>query len=62
MIVNLGVTGGAHRLWTHRTYTANVRLRIFLMLAQSAALQNHIYEWVSNLYSDNNIVGIIRSK
>ncbi|XP_066141308.1 acyl-CoA Delta-9 desaturase-like isoform X2 [Euwallacea fornicatus] len=41
----IGVTGGSHRLWTHRTYQANLPLRILLMVAQTAALQNDIYEW-----------------
>jgi len=42
---NLGVAGGAHRLWSHRSYKANFPLRIFLMLAQTSALQNDIYVW-----------------
>ncbi|XP_030767540.1 acyl-CoA desaturase-like [Sitophilus oryzae] len=41
----LGITAGAHRLWSHRSYKAKLPLRIFLMLAQSAALQNNIYVW-----------------
>ncbi|XP_076251322.1 acyl-CoA Delta-9 desaturase-like isoform X2 [Rhynchophorus ferrugineus] len=41
-----GITAGAHRLWAHRTYKANLPLRIFLMFAQCAALQNDIHEWV----------------
>ncbi|XP_050299642.1 uncharacterized protein LOC126738382 isoform X2 [Anthonomus grandis grandis] len=46
MIAGFGITAGAHRLWAHRSYTANLPLRIFLMIAQSAALQNDIHEWV----------------
>uniref|UniRef100_A0A8D8V0D8 Acyl-CoA Delta(11) desaturase n=1 Tax=Cacopsylla melanoneura TaxID=428564 RepID=A0A8D8V0D8_9HEMI len=41
-----GVTAGAHRLWSHRTYSAKWPLRLLLMLAQTMAFQNHIYEWV----------------
>ncbi|XP_072400175.1 acyl-CoA Delta-9 desaturase-like isoform X2 [Diabrotica undecimpunctata] len=41
-----GVTGGAHRLWAHRAYKAKLPFRIWLMLGQTAALQNDIYEWV----------------
>uniref|UniRef100_A0A1A9WN17 Fatty acid desaturase domain-containing protein n=1 Tax=Glossina brevipalpis TaxID=37001 RepID=A0A1A9WN17_9MUSC len=41
-----GVTGGAHRLWTHRSYKANLPLRIILMLCYSAAGQNSLYDWV----------------
>ncbi|CAG9765375.1 unnamed protein product [Ceutorhynchus assimilis] len=46
MFAGFGITAGAHRLWAHRSYTANLPLRIFLMIAQSAALQNDIHEWV----------------
>ena len=35
----MGVTGGAHRLWSHRSYKAKVPMRILLMLMQSAAHQ-----------------------
>ncbi|KAH1021468.1 hypothetical protein HUJ04_010977 [Dendroctonus ponderosae] len=45
MYAAFGITAGAHRLWAHRSYTAKLPLRIFLMLAQSAALQNDIHEW-----------------
>ncbi|XP_072881356.1 acyl-CoA desaturase-like [Hemitrygon akajei] len=41
----LGVTAGAHRLWSHRSYTATTPLRVFLAIANSMAFQNHIYEW-----------------
>ncbi|RWS03008.1 stearoyl-CoA desaturase 5-like protein, partial [Dinothrombium tinctorium] len=41
----LGVTAGAHRLWSHRAYKAKLPLRIFLAIMQSVAGQNHIYEW-----------------
>ncbi|NXD15087.1 ACOD desaturase, partial [Nothocercus nigrocapillus] len=46
-VVNaLGITAGAHRLWSHRTYKATLPLRIFLTIANSVAFQNDIYEWV----------------
>ena len=41
----MGVTCGAHRLWSHRSYEASLPLRIFLMLLNSASLQNDILEW-----------------
>ncbi|XP_075585788.1 acyl-CoA desaturase 1 isoform X2 [Dermatophagoides farinae] len=41
----LGITAGAHRLWSHRSYKAKFPLRLFLALAQTMAVQNHIYEW-----------------
>ncbi|TNN80913.1 Acyl-CoA desaturase [Liparis tanakae] len=41
----LGVTAGAHRLWSHRSYKASFPLRVFLALANSMAFQNDIFEW-----------------
>lgn len=45
MMSALGVTAGAHRLWSHRSYKAKLPLRIFLAVANSMAFQNDIYEW-----------------
>ncbi|CAM4591126.1 acyl-CoA desaturase isoform X1 [Caretta caretta] len=41
----LGITAGAHRIWSHRSYKASLPLRIFLAIANSMAFQNDIYEW-----------------
>ena len=41
----LGITAGAHRLWSHRSYKAKLPLRIFLMICQSIAGQNSLYVW-----------------
>lgn len=41
-----GVTGGAHRFWTHRAYKATTPLRVILMLCFTLSGQNSIYEWV----------------
>nr|XP_039265588.1 stearoyl-CoA desaturase 5-like [Styela clava]XP_039265590.1 stearoyl-CoA desaturase 5-like [Styela clava] len=41
----LGVTAGAHRLWTHRSYKAKLPLRTFLMIINTLALQNSIFDW-----------------
>ncbi|XP_026482569.1 acyl-CoA Delta(11) desaturase-like [Ctenocephalides felis] len=49
LLLSLGVLGstcGAHRLWTHKSYTANKSLRIFLMLCQTLAGTGSIYSWV----------------
>ncbi|XP_026673615.1 acyl-CoA Delta(11) desaturase-like [Ceratina calcarata] len=46
VISALGITAGAHRLWAHRAYKARWPLRFFLMICQTIAFQNHIYEWV----------------
>ncbi|KAH8250046.1 hypothetical protein KR026_004359 [Drosophila bipectinata] len=44
-IGGLGITAGVHRLWSHKAYKAKLPLRIFLMLCQSLAFQNSIWEW-----------------
>ena len=41
----LGVTGGLHRLWSHRSYKAHWTLRTFLMFCSSLANQGTIYHW-----------------
>ena len=42
----LGITGGVHRLWSHRSYTAALPFRIFLALCAQVANQGSIYHWV----------------
>ncbi|XP_019871583.1 acyl-CoA Delta-9 desaturase [Aethina tumida] len=46
MISYLGVTAGAHRLWAHKSYTANTQLRFFLAMCQTLAGCGSIYDWV----------------
>lgn len=41
----LGILAGAHRLWSHKSYKATWQLRTILMIANTLALQNDIYEW-----------------
>ncbi|KAE8748537.1 hypothetical protein FOCC_FOCC004713 [Frankliniella occidentalis] len=41
----LGITAGAHRLWAHKAYKANVPLRILLTIFNTIAFQNHVIEW-----------------
>ncbi|XP_013860480.1 stearoyl-CoA desaturase b [Austrofundulus limnaeus] len=55
----LGVTAGAHRLWSHRSFKASFPLRVFLAVGNSMAFQNDIYEWardhrVHHKYSETN--------
>ena len=45
----LGITAGAHRLWSHRAYKAKLPLRIFLAFLQTTAGQ------VSNSQRDGGI-------
>jgi len=40
-----GITAGAHRLWSHKTYKAKAPLRLFLAIANSMAGENSIYVW-----------------
>jgi stearoyl-CoA desaturase (delta-9 desaturase) len=42
----LGITGGVHRLWSHRSYTAALPFRIFLALCVQIANQGSIFHWV----------------
>lgn len=44
-LTGLGITAGAHRLWSHRSYKATFQLRIFLMILNSIANQGSIYHW-----------------
>jgi len=41
----LGVTAGAHRLWSHKSYSASPALRTFLIAIQSSAVQMAIVSW-----------------
>uniref|UniRef100_A0A915BNT3 Fatty acid desaturase domain-containing protein n=1 Tax=Parascaris univalens TaxID=6257 RepID=A0A915BNT3_PARUN len=41
----LGITAGAHRLWSHRSYKATWPARLFLMLCNCVAFQNDVIEW-----------------
>uniref|UniRef100_A0AC35U5E2 EF-hand domain-containing protein n=1 Tax=Rhabditophanes sp. KR3021 TaxID=114890 RepID=A0AC35U5E2_9BILA len=45
IISGLGITAGAHRLWSHKSYKASMALKIFLMLCNSMAVQNSVVEW-----------------
>jgi len=46
MFYGMGITVGCHRLWTHRSFKANLPLRYLLMLMASGANQGSIYHWV----------------
>ena len=45
LVSGLGITAGAHRLWSHRSYKARRPLRVFLMLCNSMAFEGSIFEW-----------------
>lgn len=44
-ISGVGITGGVHRLWAHRSYKATFPLRVYLMLSNSIANQGSIWHW-----------------
>jgi len=44
-ISGFGITGGAHRLWAHRSYTAGPVFRCLTMIANSIANQGTIWHW-----------------
>nr|KAI8731326.1 acyl-CoA desaturase-like [Biomphalaria glabrata] len=41
----MGITAGAHRLWSHRSYKGKLPLRIFLAICNCISFQNSIFEW-----------------
>lgn len=41
----LGVTAGAHRLWTHNGYKAKWQLKLIWMYLNCMAFQNSVFEW-----------------
>jgi len=45
IISGLGITAGAHRLWSHRSYRAKWPLRVILCIFNTMAFENSIYEW-----------------
>lgn len=44
-IAALGITGGAHRLWAHRSYSAHWTVELFLMLCNCMANEGSIFKW-----------------
>jgi stearoyl-CoA desaturase (delta-9 desaturase) len=43
----IGITGGYHRMWAHRAYSAHWTVRLFYMLFGAMALQQTILIWAS---------------
>ena len=44
----MSITAGYHRLWSHKTYDANVVVRVILAIGGAMALQNSILHWSSD--------------
>ncbi|XP_015782235.1 acyl-CoA desaturase 1-like [Tetranychus urticae] len=47
-LAGLGVTAGAHRFWSHKSYKAKLPLRIFLAIAFDASGQHDLISWVTD--------------
>jgi len=47
-VCGLSITGGYHRLWSHRTYKAHWSVRLIFALGGAFALQNSIIHWSSD--------------
>ncbi|XP_063635590.1 acyl-CoA Delta(11) desaturase-like [Cydia splendana] len=45
MAGGFGITAGAHRLWSHRSFKATPPLQVLLMLAQTLACQLSAHSW-----------------
>lgn len=50
----MGITAGAHRLWAHRSYKANYKMRLILAIANLISFQNCIFDWVIKIYNDDD--------
>lgn len=55
----IGITGGTHRLWSHKAYKAKWPVQVLLMFLQTMAGQNSIYTWsrdhrVHHKFSETN--------
>jgi stearoyl-CoA desaturase (delta-9 desaturase) len=46
-LTGFGITGGYHRLWSHRCYSGRLPLRIFLAFVGAGAVQGSIRFWSS---------------
>ncbi len=45
VLCGVSITGGYHRLFSHRTYKANGALRLFYLLFGAASVQNSALKW-----------------
>ncbi len=59
ILTGLSITAGYHRLWSHKTYKANVFIRMFWAFWGACSLQNSILNWSTDhrnhhRFVDNN--------
>ena len=47
-VVGLSITGGYHRLFSHRTYRASKIVRLFFLIFGAGAVQNSAIKWCSD--------------
>ncbi|KAH8296228.1 hypothetical protein KR054_003383, partial [Drosophila jambulina] len=45
LLTGVGISGGAHRLFTHRTFKANTRLKLIFLFLDTLAFQDAVYYW-----------------
>ena len=59
----IGITAGAHRLWSHRAYKAKFPLRVFLMILDTMAFQvgSLVFLFFSRSLCQSAISHILRS-
>lgn len=48
IVSEFGVTVGAHRYFTHRSFKANARLKFLLIFLQTTSVQGSVIKWVRN--------------
>ena len=48
LAVGLSVTGGYHRLFTHKTYQATWPVRLFYLVVGAAAFENSVLNWAAD--------------
>jgi len=44
-VSGVGITAGAHRLWSHKSYKAKLPLRMILVAMNCVSFQNDVIEW-----------------
>ena len=59
MFTGLSITGGYHRLWSHKAYKAHWSIRLFFAFWGACSLQNSVLKWSSDhrrhhRFVDNN--------
>lgn len=45
IVSGVGITAGAHRLWSHKGYKAKTPLKVLLVMMNCVSFQNDIIEW-----------------